>query len=383
MPICDDWLIMKLTHFEQLAPVCPLCRVLGRGEPKLEIARKVEQSGNDLIAGILQCSDAQCQMEYPIIDGIPIIHSNVRGQIETNLLHLIARDDLPVELESLVSDAVGPGSAFDSMKQALSTYAWDHYGDLNPDLIAQEGAVGPDILSDKSGHRPGSALRCLQKGFELMGATPSGIALDLGCAVGRTSFEIAGHTQDLVLGVDLNFSMLRVASRVLREGQAVYPERRVGVVYERREFPVEFNCADSVDFWCCDALCLPFSSETFGFISALNILDCISAPLVLLQVIEKILIQGGSVVACSPYDWSPAATPIEGWLGGHSQRGENKGDSASIVQALLTPGALPVSLRELELVGASAQIPWFTRVHERSTVEYQTHLVVARRNSGS
>jgi hypothetical protein len=112
----------------------------------------------------------------------------------------------------------------------------------------------------------------------------------------------------------------------------------------------------------------------------LNVLDCISAPLVLLQVIEKILIQGGSVVTCSPYDWSPAATPVEGWLGGHSQRGENKGDSASIVQALLTPGALPVSLRELEIVGASAQVPWVTRVHERSTVAYQTHLVAARRN---
>ena len=44
-------------------------------------------------------------MEFPIIDGIPILHANVRGQVDAYLLHLIAREDLPHEIETLISDA--------------------------------------------------------------------------------------------------------------------------------------------------------------------------------------------------------------------------------------------------------------------------------------
>ena len=80
------------------------------------------------------------------------------------------------------------------------------------------------------------------------------------------------------LGIDLNFAMLRLASEVLRTGRVSYPRRRVGVVYDRREFPARFANAESVDFWACDAAALPFPAGTFSLAVNMNVLDCVSSP---------------------------------------------------------------------------------------------------------
>ena len=183
----------------------------------------------------------------------------------------------------------------------------------------------------------------------------------------------------LVLGVDLNFSLLRVAARVLREGRVVYPMRRGGVVYERREFSVTPQGGDRIDFWCCDALCLPFRAGTLAAVSALNVLDCVSSPLKLLQEVELLLGTDGVLAVSCPYDWSPTATPVESWLGGHSQRGFEQGDSAKILEAILTPEALPASLERLKMIDSRPNIPWSVRVHSRSYAEYRVHLLLARK----
>jgi hypothetical protein len=88
---------------------------------------------------------------------------------------------------------------------------------------------------------------------------------------------------------------------------------------------------------------------------------------------------GARAILATPYDWSPGATPIEGWIGGHSQRGPQGGDSANALRTLLTPGAHPASIEGLQLVAESDALPWVVRLHERSSVQYQTHLVVAER----
>ena len=101
-------------------------------------------------------------------------------------------------------------------------------------------------------------------------------ALDLGCSVGRTSFELAKRSDGLVLGVDLHLPMLRLARRVLETGTVSYARRRVGIVYDRRDFDVAFDDADRVDFWACDAMALPFRDAGFGHAMALNVLDCVN-----------------------------------------------------------------------------------------------------------
>jgi SAM-dependent methyltransferase len=218
----------------------------------------------------------------------------------------------------------------------------------------------------------------LERGLALAGPPAAGIVLDLGCAAGRTTFELARRLDRPVLGVDLHFAMLRMARRVLDGGVVSYPRRRVGMVYDRRTFPVAPQGADHVDFWVCDALALPFAPASVGFVNSLNLLDCLSSPYEHLQRLARLLAPGGAAVIATPYDWSSGVTAVEGWLGGHSQRGPDHGQSDVFLRRLLD-GSHPTPVEGLALAGEVAGLPWSVRLHDRAVMQYQSHLVVARR----
>lgn len=356
---------MKRTHFEAIAPICAVCRQSGVESP-LVISRVLREEASDILEGILQCSQIGCQREYPIFDGIPLLVPALRTYISQNIFPILRRTDYSDVLESILGDCCGPGSALDQTRQHLSSYAWGHYSDLDP-----LESKGPRL----------SLLELLELGLSLAGPLGPGPILDAGCAVGRSSFELAERNERLVLGIDMSFSMLQVASRALRTGQIRYPRRRVGLVYDERAFPVRFQRSDLVDFWVCDAVAPPFPNHAFSLVTSLNLLDCLSSPHDHLVAIGRALAPGGRAILATPYDWSPGATPIEGWLGGHSQRGPQAGDSAAVLRALLTPNAHPASIDQLELVADAGSLPWRVRLHDRSTVEYATHLVVAEKRS--
>ena len=336
-------------------------------EAALVLASVLRESAGDVVEGVIHCSDSACRQEYPIIDGIPLLVPDVRSYVGSNLGQIAARRDLSDLLESLLGDAAGPGSSYDTTRQHLSIYCWDHYADLDPDESAA-------LLA------PASIVRGLELGLEMLERS-QGPILDLGCSVGRTTFELARRLDGPVLGMDLNFSMLQIARRVLSAGVVGYPRRRVGLVYERREFAVDFQGRERVDFWACDALAPPFADGQFGLLVGLNLLDCVATPHTFLGKTRDLLRPGGSTLLATPYDWSPNATPVEAWIGGHSQRGPEGGASDRFLRQLLTPNAHPQSIDKLRLTGELERIPWHARLHERSTVVYELHLLAALRET--
>ncbi|QEG01470.1 hypothetical protein Mal15_55460 [Stieleria maiorica] len=343
-----------------------MCRVARGQFHLLDLATVIKEVDDHIVEGLLHCSDRNCQREYPIIDGVPLIIRDIRSYLSDNLFQVCQRTDLSETIESVLGDCGGHGSVFDAIRQHVSSYAWDHYGDLDPD----EPPGDP---------RPGSMLRVLRRGIALSGLEsdrPDSM-LDVGCSVGRSTFTLAETLDRPVLGIDLNLPMLRVAARALREGVVRYPRRRVGIVYDRREFPVSFRCADRVDFWACDATALPFAEESIGAALSLNVLDCVHSPMEFLSSLGAVLQPNGRAVIASPYDWSSSATPIEGWIGGHSQRGPDRGASESILRQILTPGH-PQAIQSLRLI-AENNCPWHVRMHDRSVVSYDSHLVVAQK----
>lgn len=360
---------MRLSHFETLKPVCPRCRFDRQLASPLILAKIISQHQEIIVEGLLHCSNPECQMEFPIIDGIPLIIRHIRQYISDNLYHISMREDLSDDMQSVLGDCAGPATVFDVTRQHLSSYAWDHYGDLVP---AASGRV-------TSASSPGSILTCLDSAMNLLPTSTSENIIDLGCSVGRTCFELAHKTQGLVLGVDINYSMLRLAQQVLQKGKVKFPLRRIGIVYDELSFDASFTNSERVDFWGCDALALPFADSPFQLATGFNVLDSVNSPRDLLLSISRVLHPQGFALLSTPYDWSAHATPLETWIGGHSQRGPDHGAAEPLLKALLSPNKHPQSITDLRLFAELPEQDWWVRVHDRSSTLYKTHIFAAQK----
>ncbi|MCA9263914.1 MAG: methyltransferase domain-containing protein, partial [Planctomycetales bacterium] len=341
-------------------------------ESTLDISEIDLRTHDSIVEGSLQCPDRLCRREFPIIDGIPLLILDIRDYVANHVQAICGRSDLSPRTESVLGDCCGPGSMYDTLRTHLSSYAWDHYGDLAPS-------------GEPSGIRPGGVVTALTDAIQAAGQLPPGPWVDLGCSVGRSTFELAERTEETILGIDLNFSMLRMAMRVLSRGEVRYPLRQVGVVYERQQYDVEFPGADRVDFWAADVGALPFRSGTFANAVGLNVLDCLPSPYAFLQSMPQVIAEGGKILLTTPFDWSPTATPLEGWIGGHSQRGDDAGRSESTIQRLFAEdGELHAAGLRVDEHGEGPR--WHVRLHARSTMLYQNYrliLQVARQPLGA
>jgi SAM-dependent methyltransferase/uncharacterized protein YbaR (Trm112 family) len=353
---------LRRRHFEELQPVCPVC--LHQRSPgevhRLALASVERERDATIVEGMLHCSNRSCQREYPVIDGIPLLLADLRGFVAGNLPAIMARTDLAAVTESLLGDCCGPASEFDHSRRHLSSYVWDHYADLDSEEPPAEVA-------------PGSVTRLLRQGLAMLGNW-CGPTLDLGCSVGRTAFTLAGEQNGLVLGVDSHFASLRVASEVLRYGRLRYPRKRVGLAFDRREFAVDLPGSDLVDFWACDGLSLPLQAGTFGLATGLNLLDAVASPRDLLQAFRTMLRPGGKAFLAAPYDWSSSVTPMEAWLGGHSQRGPEQAAAEPVLRRLLA-GGHPHGVDGFEFLAEIERLDWNMRLHDRARVAYAVHAI--------
>ena len=396
---------MKRLHFETLRPICPACKLarLGNGiaqrdpdpehdpDPPLELGWIAREVGDSIEEGALYCTSTRCRAEYPIVDGLPVLVPDPRAFIAENIFHFLAREDLDGRVEALLGECCGPGSALDSTRLHLSTYAWDHYGEFDPEeprtseprpgsivdvwrrLRDLARASTPSLESPAVAHESQAVASRRHGG----GGEPPERVLEIGCSVGRIVFEEA-QEGSVVLGIDTNVSMLRLAQRAARTGSIAYPRRRQGLLYDRREFPLPFPDRKRIDFWIGDGTVLPFSEERFRRVIALNVLDATPAPLDLLRSMSSALEDGGELLLATPFDWSGAVTPPPAWIGGHSARAAGHGSGPSILRALLTPGAHPVSLGQVHVLGEIERLRWTLRTHERSMTEYQLYGLAAR-----
>lgn len=358
---------MRLSHYEALQPACPRCLKLGTAQT-LAILQIEEETAEDIRSGILSCEN--CGAEYPIVDGMPIIVADVRRYVQDNLFYLMARTDLPPAVESLLGDAAGPGSGLDSIRQHVSSYVWDHWADRDPS--------GPGSVPE--GATPGAVVRTLGQGLDMIGdSLADGPVLDIGCGPGRTALELAARTDRMVLGIDMSVPLARSARAAIIDNRIDYGLRRTGLVYERRRFTAHDDPlhARRVDIWICDLLALPFRNASFGLATAFNVVDCLADPRAGLIELSRVLGLGAPAILSVPFDWSAQVTPVEAWLGGHSQRAAHGGSPEAILDMLLSGG--PLAAGGLRRLTPAQEVPWHVRLHDRSCMKYSAHLVAARK----
>ncbi len=361
---------MRRSHLAAWAPHCPICARDKGTAPALGLADDPVEAADDILSGRLICAEPACRAEYPVIDGIPIILANLRQHLGERAVELLLRDDLHPDALSLLGDALGPDTWLDLLRQGVSTYAWDAYADLDP----------TETPSEHDAVRPGAARRCLHALLALaapLDLTAARHVLDLGCAAGRTAFDCAALAPGaLVLGIDGNLALLRLARRAALSGEVAYGRRRIGLVYDQRRFAADLPGRERVDFWACDAAALPFAGGSADLVLALNLLDCVPDPVALLHAMAKTLRPGASLLLATPFDWAARATPAPNWIGGHSQRGDGAGAAEPLLHALLS-GQHERGVPGL-MVSGVGEHGWHTRLHDRAAVAYRSFLIAVR-----
>lgn len=215
------------------------------------------------------------------------------------------------------------GNYYDS-DRGISEYLLFHYGGFEHRVpAALAGAMEFPI-------------RCVSDCFDLKRIPAQARALDLGCAVGRSSFELARHGVE-VLGIDFSERFVSVATHLrdngsfgfsyVEEGQLTRPHRAV-VPREIERSRVKFERGDAVH--------LRAGVGQFDAVLMANLIDRVPDPAKCLAHLPGLVKRGGQLVITSPYTWLEEYTLREKWLGGFVRDGATVGTFESLKAILST-----------------------------------------------
>jgi 5-histidylcysteine sulfoxide synthase/putative 4-mercaptohistidine N1-methyltranferase len=202
--------------------------------------------------------------------------------------------------------AVAVSSHYETDK-LLSEYAEFHYGD-------QYYGV------------PNFPQALAQLAIAAMGDKPARSALDLGCATGRATFELARHFEH-VTGIDFSARFIQLGVQLAERGLLRYTLADEGelVSYKERKL-ADLGLEDTrhkVEFFQGDACNLKPHFSGYDLLLAANLIDRLYSPRKFLATVHERLNPGGLLLIASPYTWLEEHTKREEWLGGYKRDGEN------------------------------------------------------------
>jgi 5-histidylcysteine sulfoxide synthase/putative 4-mercaptohistidine N1-methyltranferase len=167
---------------------------------------------------------------------------------------------------------------------------------------------------------------CARMALEYMRGKVRKKAFDIGCAIGRSTFELA-RGFDEVIGVDFSARFIQEAEGLKQNGILRYTmptEGELESFHEVRltDFKLE-SVSDKVAFWQADACNLKPIFKGFDLIFAGNLIDRLYDPKKFLDSLPSRLNEKGLLILTSPYTWQEESTPKEKWIGGFKRDGEN------------------------------------------------------------
>lgn len=172
---------------------------------------------------------------------------------------------------------------------------------------------------------PAAALeypaRCVSECLDLAALPQAARALDLGCAVGRSTFELARHCTE-VIGIDYSQRFVEVASKLRQEGALPYAFTVEGELRQSAVAQVAPDIDRSrVSFEQGDAMSLRADLGAFDVVLMANLMDRLTDPRKCLAQVPELIRPGGQLIITSPCTWLEEYTPRERWLGGFEQEG--------------------------------------------------------------
>ena len=199
------------------------------------------------------------------------------------------------------------------------------------------------------------AKKTAELAIEYSKNTPQNRALDIGCATGRCSFELANVFEE-VTGIDFSARFIQVAVKMQEQGIVDFEQKIEGNIYnciskKAEDFSFS-NIKERVKFWQGDACNLKAHFKDYDLIIATNLIDRLYEPKLFLEDIHERLNNEGILIITSPYTWQEESTNKEFWLGGFTNE---KGDEVYTLEGLKT-----ILKRHFELIDTQ-DVPFVIR----------------------
>ena len=226
--------------------------------------------------------------------------------------------------------------------KAISEYLLFHYG--KPEEQCPH-AFGPTTALNYP-------VRCISECLDPEKVPVKARGLDLGCAVGRSSFELARYCEE-VIGIDFSHAFIDRAHQLKTDGRCHYTYLEEGNILRQATAEIDSSIDRSrLCFQQGDAMNLPEDLGTFDVVLMANLIDRLTQPVDCLSRLAGLVKSGGQLIITSPYTWLEEYTPKENWLGGYTNDDQEISTLAGLKQALgndfelQTTRDLPFLIRE-------------------------------------
>jgi 5-histidylcysteine sulfoxide synthase/putative 4-mercaptohistidine N1-methyltranferase len=184
-------------------------------------------------------------------------------------------------------------------------------------------------------------------------------AIDIGCSVGRFTFEFAKYC-DNILGIDLSARFIQVCynirdninliSYVIPIEGDIKEYKQINPVHIRNDLSISSDDCTKINFLQKDACNLPLSEyNNYDFIFCGNLIDRLSDPKIFIETLHKRMVNGGILVMTSPYTWIETYTIKENWIGGKKISGEDQ-TTLQTLEILLSPHFELLKVKDIEFV---------------------------------
>jgi len=191
----------------------------------------------------------------------------------------------------------------------LNQYLFFHYAP--PEIQFSYNFGGKDGLE--------FPVRCVRHGIDLSDLPGKSRALDLGCAVGRFTYELA-RIFDEVSGIDYSQNFIDAANRLKSEGTHSVIVHREGHLREHFVVTVPSQIDRTrIHFEQGDAQFLRADLGQFDAVLACNLICRLPSPITLINRLPDLVKPGGQLFLTTPFTWLEEYTPKENWLGEGAQ----------------------------------------------------------------
>ncbi len=196
-------------------------------------------------------------------------------------------------------------SSYES-NELLNQYLLFHYG-TREQLFPYELPFDVDAILE-------FPVRCVWDGLDFNNLKSRERALDLGCAVGRSSFELSQNF-DSVYGIDYSKNFISAAEHLKN-----YQNHPLELLLEgHKTLSVNVNLPPNVNpnrvnFSVGNAESLSEELGVFDSVLACNLICRLRNPINLLNRFSNLVRPGGQLFITTPFTWLEQFTPPDNWL---------------------------------------------------------------------